>query len=286
MQALSQQQLQQRVVRVGFTPEVTAMSGATSSDLYLLEFPDHREVLRIFRAERWDAPANDLSIRELQILEALTQTSLPTPAPIETFAENGVIMSWLSGAVVLPMQPDAAWLQTLARTLVDIHQCEAEVPFTYESWNDSSADPRPSWWQDAALWAEAQTLAAEVPEYEPIFIHRDYHPVNVLWAGGSISGIVDWINACMGPAGIDVAHCRLNLAIMYGQETADAFLAAYRLALPGYQHDFYWDLEDALGALPDVQPYAPWAEFGLTGLTAETVRGRLEAFVAAAVAHI
>jgi hypothetical protein len=31
--------------------------------------------------------------------------------------------------------------------------------------------------------------------------------VNVLWEENGISGIADWINACMGPIGIDVAHC-------------------------------------------------------------------------------
>lgn len=25
---------------------------------------------------------------------------------------------------------------------------------------------------------------------------RDYHPINVLWLGEEISGIVDWVNAC------------------------------------------------------------------------------------------
>jgi len=48
-------------------------------------------------------------------------------------------------------------------------------------------------------------------------------------------------------------------------------------------HDGFWDIEDALGALPEVTVYRPWIEFGLTELTDELVRQRLQSFVAAAV---
>ena len=283
MKALSGDQRQQIEARGDSSPLISEMSGATSSDLYLLEYHDRREVLRIFRAERWETPADELSLKETTILTALGAAPLPTPTPLGTFMRNGVLMSWLPGVVDLPMRPGAYWLEVLARCLADIHQCGVEVPYAYESWNGTTIDTRPDWWTDQELWLGAQALAARTPDFDPIFVHRDFHPVNVLWEDWRISGIVDWINACMGPAGIDVAHCRLNLAIMYGQPTADAFLAAYTQAAPGYEHDFYWDLDDALGALPNVRPYAPWAQFGLTGLSTEMVRERLQAFVSAAV---
>ena len=141
----------------------------------------------------------------------------------------------------------------------------------------------PSWWQSAEVWNSAQEITRREPDYTPRFIHRDYHPVNVLWTGERISGVVDWINACMGPVGIDLAHCRLNLALMYGQTIADQVLHAYITHNETYRHDPYWDLEDALGALPDVEPYPPWAEFGLTGLTTKLIRDRLQFFVLSAV---
>ena len=119
----------------------------------------------------------------------------------------------------------------------------------------------------------------------PVLLHRDYHPVNLLWGQARVSGVVDWINACMGPPGVDVAHCRLNLALMYGMAAADAYLAAYQHHAPGYRHDFYWDVDDALSAPLHVLPYVPWSEFGLTELTREILQSRLEAFVQAAVSR-
>ena len=53
------------------------------------------------------------------------------------------------------------------------------------------------------------------------------------------SGVVDWANACLGPAAVDVAHFRVNLAVLHGPATADA-------VLPG---DPAWDLELAMGFL-------------------------------------
>lgn len=263
--------------------DFTPMAGATSSDLFLLRYPEEQQVLRLFKEERWDDTGHDLSAREGRILSTISTTSLATPDLIATLPDNGVIMSWLPGAVELPAQPSQEWIMQLARPLADIHSVNVKVPYTFTSWNDTLHTSQPSWWQSDSLWAEAQSLTSSAPEYRQTFIHRDYHPVNVLWQGDRISGVVDWINACMGPAGIDVAHCRLNLAIMYGQEAAEEFLEAYRIAVPDYIHDPYWDLDDALGALPDVKPYPPWAEFGLTGLTTALVRERLQEFVQAAL---
>lgn len=262
---------------------VAPMPGATSSDLYLLHYPDRQWVLRLFRVERWDTPAGELSRREIELLTALADSTVPAPRPVQALTDNGVIMSWLPGRVELPARPTSQWLTELACHLAEIHQQKIEVPFRYTSWNDSRIEQPPQWWQDRNLWVAAKETTSVQPDYPATFIHRDYHPVNVLWEEGKICGIVDWINACMGPVGIDVAHCRLNLALMYGLETAEAFLTAYQDRTPGYMHDSYWDLEDALGALPDVVPYPPWAEFGLTGLTTELVRNRLQEFVAAAI---
>jgi len=284
MHGLSEQQLSQIESITGTRPvEVLPLAGATSSDLYHLNGIGADAVLRIFLAERWEETAADLSVRELDILRALADEPVAAPGPIGTLPDNGVLMGFLPGVVHLPAMPGDKWLRTLAETLAQIHGLTVQVPYTFESWNDTTAQAMPDWWQSTSLWLEAQAQSAGPLSYEPCFIHRDYHPVNVLWESGRITGVVDWINACMGPRGIDVAHCRLNLALMYGSEAAEAFLHAYLTAAPDYRHDTCWDLEDALGALPDVAPYPPWEEFGLTGLSTELVRDRLEAFVAAAV---
>lgn len=94
------------------------------------------------------------------------------------------------------------------------------------------------------MWEKAIGAVAEfAPESREHFIHRDYHPSTVLWVDGQVSGIVDWPNACIGPAGVDLGWCRHNLVHLHGVEEADRFLDAYRsMAGPSFEYHPYWDL--------------------------------------------
>jgi hypothetical protein len=86
----------------------------------------------------------------------------------------------------------------------------------------------------------------------------------------------------MGPPGVDVAHCRLNLVLMYGLAVADGFLGAYRDAVHGYEHDRYWDLDAALSWFPDPTSYPPWQEFGLGPIDPTLLKQRIRDFLIAA----
>ena len=131
----------------------------------------------------------------------------------------------------------------------------------------------PARWERAIeFWLKAE------PESRAVFIHRDYHPTNVLWHGDAVSGVVDWINACRGPAGVDVAHCRTNLAQMYGPEAADRFLDAYLDVADGFAYDPYWDVDSVLDmCLPQPTYYEPWQHFGLGLIAPDEMRRRVDA---------
>ena len=120
------------------------------------------------------------------------------------------------------------------------------------------------------------------PVTSDVFIHRDYQPVNALWRQTDLVGIVDWVNACRGCASIDVAHCRLNLALMYGLQAADGFLDAYTAEVGHFDHHPYWDVDAALSWLPDLSYYEPWQEFGLGDETPGLLQHRMEAFLQSA----
>ena len=95
-----------------------------------------------------------------------------------------------------------------------------------------------------------------------------------------MSGVVDWINACRGPAGVDVAHCRTNLAQMYGPDSADRFLDAYLDIADGFTYDPYWDIDSVLDmCLPQPTFYEPWSHFGLDRITADENMRRIDAYL-------
>jgi aminoglycoside phosphotransferase (APT) family kinase protein len=78
------------------------------------------------------------------------------------------------------------------------------------------------------VWERAfAAIDRPAPTFEPCFLHRDFHPGNVLFDGAAVSGVVDWVETSWGPADLDVAHCRTALALLHGVDAADRFRAAY-----------------------------------------------------------
>ena len=103
----------------------------------------------------------------------------------------------------------------------------------------------PQLWQKAIdIWRDG------MPAHRPTFIHRDFHPGNVIWSRREVVGVVDWVNVCQGPVGVDLAHCRANLRATSGPEVADRFLAAYQ-SLTGETLDPYWIIASHLEHDPE-----------------------------------
>jgi aminoglycoside phosphotransferase (APT) family kinase protein len=142
-------------------------------------------------------------------------------------------------------------LAGLADLLVSIHRVAPTIEIReYQSWAWEAKYEVPAWAADPQVWWDAfALLRADVPDFEPRLIHRDFQPRNVLWAEGRISGVVDWVETSIGPAWLDVAHCSTNIAIVHGDAAADAFAAAY-VERTGREPQPYFDVMDVVGFLP------------------------------------
>jgi aminoglycoside phosphotransferase (APT) family kinase protein len=147
----------------------------------------------------------------------------------------------------------------------------------------------PPWSTQPAAWARAlDVVAGPPPETAHCFIHRDYHPGNVLWARGRLTGVVDWINASWGPPGNDLAHCRANLVQLHGVEVADRFLTAYRSLGDSAEYHPYWDLVSVMdmGSLSYRDVFPGWLDAGLRHLTPALIQARLDEYVVSLVARV
>lgn len=270
---------------------LSPLAGATSSMMQLVSVGSDQYVLRQYTNRQWLQEEPDLPAHEAAVLTKAAAAELPAPRLVAvTGAKDGLttpalLMTHIAGSVVLP-SPDeaqsadfAVWLDRLAAALASIHRQRADdVPWQFHSWVEPGALSVPSWATEPERWEQAIAIwRGPPPGDEPVFIHRDYHPVNVLWRDGEVSGIVDWANACAGPAGVDVAHCRLNLSLMYGPEAAAAFLAGYRQHAPGYVHHPYWDIDGLLNTcLPRPVYYGPWQQFSFRWIDGATLQQRAE----------
>lgn len=271
---------------------IVRLKGSTSSILHNVCLSVGQQninvVIRQFNDEAWLQEEPDLVIHEANSLRWAEKASVQTPKIIaydetgEMCGSPAVLMSTLDGKVNLKPADFNRWVQELAQALMSIHNVPAhDFAWSYFSYQDVAAWPLPTWSRETDMWKQLVEVAqGPAPDVEPCFIHRDYHPANVLWQDERISGVVDWVNACYGPPGVDVGHCRVNLAMLYGVETADAFLSAYEQhAAPKFSYAPYWDiiaLIDILFGPPTVYP--GWSAFGVTGLTDDMMAERLDVY--------
>lgn len=110
----------------------------------------------------------------------------------------------------------------------------------------------PGWARYPRVWERAAEISqGPAPGLPAVLIHRDFHPGNVLWRRGKVSGVVDWQAACTGPAVADVAHCRVNL-LTFGIGAAERFTTCWQHA-SGTAYHPWADVVTIVGFLDDLR---------------------------------
>jgi len=206
----------------------------------------------------WYDPAN-----EALALRLLAGTTVPAPQLQATDPEGAVcgvpllLESWLPGRPELSPNDLDVYLARVAEALVAIHNVNVPLGTALARYAPYHEGPRvgsPPFSTRPGLWERvADALAGPRPASRETFIHRDYHPLNVLWDGTKVTGVVDWLTAALGPPGIDLARMRLNLIFHHEMDSADRFVDAYVAAGgdPSARNP-YWDLLDAADLLLDL----------------------------------
>jgi aminoglycoside phosphotransferase (APT) family kinase protein len=285
----------------GRVTSAALLPGATSSELHSVEVEcdDIRLrslVVRRYTDKAWVKREPDVATREAASVRHATTAGLPTPELIACDADGSecgapaTLVTMVRGEVVLWPESFSDWLQGLAHAAARIHAVDAEgFPWKYRRYNDRTELAVPKWSKQPEAWQKAiEVVQGPAPEYRECFVHRDYHPNNVLWSDGRVTGIVDWVNGCKGSAGIDVAWCRHNLAILHGLLAAEEFLSAYSAAAgPAFVYDPYWDLMSVVELLPGPPSmYEGWRTSGVAEIGDELIRERLDLYVASVVARL
>ena len=262
----------------------------------------HRLVLRRWARPGWDTEDPEFTAaREAAILELLAPTAVPAPALVA--ADPGAAACDVPALLEtrLPGRPPdlvadpVAVVEGLAAALPPIHAVPVPgaqgasdaatpgqgpgaraVPDYHRFYEPERLLP-PAWSARPELWARAFEVAAgPPPAHRPCFIHRDYHPANTVWAGGRLTGVVDWVGGSWGPPSVDLGHMRVNLTWDLGLGAADRFLAAHQ-DLTGFDHHPWWDVAAAVDVVPELRSEGPPPDPSLR---------RMEDLVAAALAGL
>lgn len=246
--------------------EWAVLRGGMSSAMYALELTGDTGptfVLRCYVRPDLNEEEPDLAQREAAALSTATRIDVTTPELVaidpagEVVGVPAVLMTWLPGRVIWDPRSAMPWLTRLAEMLPEIHAADTTVIGlgSYFSYEQESYEP-PSWATDPHLWDQAiDIFHGPILEDRRCFVHRDFHPGNVLWHRGRVTGVVDWQSACVGPPSIDIAHCRANL-LGYAPDLADAYtkLAEQAMGRPFHR---WADIATLIGMLDGLRAKPP-----------------------------
>jgi len=168
---------------------------------------------------------------------------LPVPVPVRVGEPSGrfpatwSVTRWIDGepADNMPItDPQAA--DTLARFLAALHRRAPEgAPANpirggslragshFETWlaaipaGDLAARARQVW---------EHALAAPEWADEPVWLHADLHPANVVVSDGTLSGVIDWGELCAGDPATDLAAAWVLLPAGAATRFFDAYASA------------------------------------------------------------
>jgi aminoglycoside phosphotransferase (APT) family kinase protein len=172
--------------------------------------------------------------READILRQAADAGLPAPrllaasaAGTEAGGYPSVLITCLPGKVDLSPADPERWLNQMADVAVRIHDAAVTAP-PFSEWILRRELDVPGTARQPALWRTlARVLREQESPYRQRFIHRDFQHFNMLWSRGRLTGMVDWAGAASGPPDIDIGHCRLNLAVLFGADWAERFRHTY-----------------------------------------------------------
>jgi aminoglycoside phosphotransferase (APT) family kinase protein len=258
---------------------ILALAGGTHAHTYLIQTadPEREFILR-------ELPAGDHAVgHEARVLAALDGLDGLAPRLLASVpdgpggpppARPWILISRLPGlADVTPADP-SGFARQLGETLAHIHATARDRLARFPRVFDRPGGSR------AALGGPAARLVAA--RWEPlvtaptVLTHYDFWSGNAVWKDGTLTGVVDWSGAALGPRDFDLGWCRLDLYLLFDQNIAARFLESYQAASRTASPDpLLCDLWAAARSYHDVESWVPnYRDLGRADLTARVLRQR------------
>jgi aminoglycoside phosphotransferase (APT) family kinase protein len=250
-----------------------ARSGGTASAVHAVTVDDARGarrhlILRRYVLAGWLAEEPDLAAHEARVLDLLAPSGVAAPqlVAVDIAGEEcdvpAVLMTRMPGRVRWSPRDIDGFVHRLVDAMLAIHAVTlppdpAVRAFRPYDGGKALAPPPGTTAPDA--WQRAIEIhAGPAPRHGAVLVHRDFHPGNVLWSGSEVSAVIDWSSASIGAPEVDVAHCRVNLAVALGLDAADRFLSTYAERTGRDEYDPYWDLQDLVGMISHIELAPEW----------------------------
>jgi aminoglycoside phosphotransferase (APT) family kinase protein len=269
----------------GSVQEIRSLTFGVTSDLRLLDVDGQHLVLRRYLDHSLLQRMPNIVADEATALVAARRilgTLVPELIAFDEFGQQtghpALLMTYLPGVARIHDLDTAR----LAVPLAALHASTVAVVLRpVHRLSDLTSLAIPRWTSAPGAWtALLEVVADPAPPRPHVFLHRDFHPGNLVWDQQELAGVVDWAFACRGPAAIDIAHTRYNLALVDGVAAAESFLAAYAARSPSYEHHVWWDATEVLTWDDDFAGVVAFNSFG-ADLNVELLRSRADTYAVA-----
>jgi aminoglycoside phosphotransferase (APT) family kinase protein len=217
-------------------------------------------VLRRYVFEEVVSESPDIAVHETVALGLTRGAGLPAPQllaedarAVETDVPT-LVMSWLEGRPVWEPRNRNRFVTEIAQAMASVTDIQVPPNLAMRSitrYQQTSYDP-PRWASRPKIWERAaEVVVGPIPADDCRFVHRDFHPGNLLWSRRHLTGIIDWQASCLGPASIDPGHCRLNM-LYYDPPLADELRRAWE-DRTGHIYDPWADIMSIIGVLDNIR---------------------------------
>lgn len=236
-----------------------------------------------------------IAAHEFRLLQGLHAAGLPVPMPCyldesgEIFALPCLITEYIEGTAQFAPADVDAFLARLAAALAQIHGVDTTRLTFLPRREDQFAEKlhqRPASLDPSSEEAQIRRILEAVwplpPLNQPVLLHGDFWPGNLLWQGDQLAAVIDWEDAALGDPLADVANARLEVLWAFGSKAMHGFTRHYQSLMPAvdFTHLPYRDLSVALERIGQ---FDGW---GLDAATIRRMRERHESFIAQALATL
>ncbi|MCH8920527.1 MAG: aminoglycoside phosphotransferase family protein [Chloroflexi bacterium] len=235
--------------------EPRRVKGGWDTLLWRFGTPDGRNhSLRVF----YLPGRNEIALRERVALETCATAGLPAPR-IEKIGEiqelPAMVLSWCPGIPILAFMEKKPWTlwrlgRLFGRTQAKLHAVTPPDEFVTGAPNDWVSRVTQEY---ADLAVHALSLGLSTSS----LIHMDYHPLNVVSDGATVTGILDWSGAAAGDPRADLA--RTEITLLAAPVPPGPLSALFNLARSLILRAWRSGYEEVAGPMPDFQPLRAWA---------------------------
>ncbi len=204
------------------TPRVRPIGGGLAAATFAVDTTAGDFVAKVYR------PTDDTASLEWERLAFAQRAMVPVPEPVALDADGrwfgapALVMSRLPGrADVRPTDLDG-WLRQIAQALVAVHETDTAgaqgALLRPGNWGNREVEPPQSGTHSVLVDRSVEAIRRHHPgpDGSSVLMHGDYHPGNIVWSRGTLTGVVDWSGARLGSRWFDLAYCRADVAVLFG----------------------------------------------------------------------